>query len=207
MAESNGAADAAAVTVTPAQGTGSVPAVDTAATTDGTNEPFINKREFVDMAKLVRSLKEEVASLKGTARTPAPETKPTNDADRLAALEIRAAIAEQAPHLTSEQRARLSKLYALEKPTDPDGWVRGELTAVGWDKPATVTATPAAIPAQAKQATNAGAPGVGGRGIDPQTLSRDDFAALSGTELRKAFEGLVARDPAMGSKFAPRTKP
>lgn len=208
MSESNGAADAAAVAVTPAQSTGSAPAVDTATATDGTSEPFINKREFVDMARLVRSLKEEVASLKGTARTPVPETKATTDTDRLSALEFRAVIAEQAPHLTGEQRARLSKLYALEKPSDPDTWVRGELTAVGWDRPATTPATPAPVPpAQAKQATNAGTPGIGGPGIDPQTLGRDGWKALSGDDLRKAFDAVVSRDPSIGNKFAPRTKP
>lgn len=206
MSESNGAADAAAVAATPALSTGSATAVDTAAATDGTESPFINKREFVDMAKLVRSLKEEVASLKGT-RTLPPETKPTNEVDRHAALEFRVVVAEQAPHLTGEQRARLSKLYALEKPADPDVWIRGELAAVGWDKPATQPATTPAPPVQSRQATNTGTPGVGGPGIDPQTLGRDGWMALNGKALRDAFDTVVSRDPSIGHKFAPRTKP
>lgn len=209
MSEANGAADAAAATATPAQntGNGSSGQVDTKPAS-GADQPFINKAEFVEHAKLLRSLKEEVASLRGS-RTPAKETKGPSESDRIAALEFRAVVAEKAPHLTSDQRARLSKLYALERPEDPEQWVAGEVAALGWVKAANAAATTAQAPppAQAKQATHAGAPGVGGRDIDTNTLTREDWLALDGEELRKAWKARVASDPTAGNTFAPRSKP
>ena len=212
MADVNGAADAAAVTATPAQQEGSAPKVDTSSATDGHDRPFINKAEFVEMAKLVRSLKDEVASLRAP-RTQEPKSngKAPSEVDALRAeLVFRDVVAEVAPHLDRAKRERPQRLMPSEQPQDLGAWVRGEVTALGWEKPAGTTPstpTPPKPVEQAKQATNPGARGVGGQSIDPTTLSRDQWTALTGRAAREAFDGLVNRDPTVGNRFAPRGKP
>ncbi len=210
MSESNGAADAAAVVPPSAQGTdspGQVTNADAAATTNGAEDaPFISKREFVDLAKTVRALKAELAEAKGSGRKPEAKADPSAALEqRLADLDFRELVADVAPGLTRAQRQLLNAARRADSPQDPETWVREQVTALGWDKPAT-PATQAAMVPQAKQATNPGAPGVGGRGIDPQSLAKADWAALSGDSLREAWKGLVERDPTTGNKFAPRKR-
>jgi len=208
MSESNGAADAAAVAATPVQSTGT-PASNTQAQPDG--EAWRNPKEIKDYFQRVQRLESQLGEaltlLKG--RTPEqPPSKPASEVDTLRAdLAFRDLVADVAPNLDRGKRERLQRLYSLEKPTDPEAWVRSEVAVFGWDKPATAPAAPAPIPAQVKQATNAGTPGVGSRGIDPSTLTREDISALSGPDLRAAFESIVNRDPSAGNMFAPRTKP
>lgn len=213
MPDPNGAADAATVAATPAQNTEQTADSTTQAQPDG--EAWRNPKEiknyFQRVQRLEDQLEEALSLLKG--RTPeqpkAASAKAPNEVETLRAeLAFKDVVAEVAPHLTRAQRERLQKLIPNERPGDLESWVRSEVAAVGWDKPATSPATPPAkTPEQAKQVTNPGAPGVGGRGIDPQTLGRSDWPALSASEARKAFDQLVAKDPSIGSSFAPRAKP
>lgn len=214
MPDPNGAADAATVAATSAQSTEQTADSTTQAQPDG--EAWRNPKEIKNYFQRVQRLEDQLGEaltlLKG--RTPeqpkARSEKPPSEVEALRTeLQFRDVVAEVAPHLSRAQRERLQKLHSVERPTDLETWVRSELTAVGWDKPAQSSATPTPVktPEQVKQATNPGAPGVGGRGIDPQTLGRADWSMLPGPQARKAFDELVAKDPSIGTNFAPRAKP
>lgn len=206
MAESTGAADATQVAATQI----TEPAADQPST-DG--EAWRNPKEiksyFQRVQRLEDQLGEALTLLKGRTppEQPKRDDKPPSEVDALRAeLKFRDAVADMAPHLDRAKRERLQRLYVAERPGDLDTWVRSELAAVGWDKPATTSPAPVIPPEQVRHAST-GAPVVGSRGIDPKTLGRDEWMALSGDDLTKAWKARVSQDPTTGNKFAPRTKP
>jgi len=202
MSEQNaGAPDGTQGTVT----TTASAEVGAAAQADATQpgEPWLNKNEFIALAKEVRELKKAAQG-----RTAEPKkTKSEADADALAEVQtlrgelaLRDTISDLGVTLSQSQREVVQRLYRVDRPEDPAEWLRKTVAAFQPATPAATSPPPERPRAQVK--TDTGPPGATvAAGAEWGSIPIDVWRAMSRDDKKKAWNSHLRASGLVGNRF------
>lgn len=211
MSESNGAADAATATATPAQSTEQGAENSQAQQSD--DGAWRNPQEIKKYFQRTQRLEDGIAEIKSllqsgrSEQTKVKADKPANEVEALRAeLAFKDLVADAAGHLTRAQREALSQLHSMERPGNSEQWVAQKVAAMGWSREATAKPNEGqktATPEKASHVTNTGAPGSSGGPANLADAVKDAkvYMSLSPADRKKAWDAYKATDPTTGRVF------